>query len=61
MVIATVAANTGVAQQILAVHHLTALWALAPKAIPFIRFLIHLADVLTLTAISEPVEEAHDF
>jgi hypothetical protein len=57
MVISTVAANTGVAQQILAIHHLTALGALAPKTIPFIGFLIHLADVLTFTSVSEPVEQ----
>jgi hypothetical protein len=57
VVIPTVAANTGVAQQILAVHHLPTFRALAPKAIPFVGLLIHLADVLTLTAVSEPVEQ----
>ena len=57
VVIATVAANTGVAEEVLAVNNLTAFRALTPETVTFIRFLIHLADVLTLTAVSEPVEQ----
>ena len=57
VVVPTVGANAGVGLEILHVDHLATLRTFAPKPIPLVGLLIHLADELTFAAIRKPVEE----
>ena len=59
VVIATTGTDTGIQTKVLALHNKSALGALAPQAIPLFGFLFDIADVLTFTAISKPVEQRH--
>ena len=56
MVMAAIAANTGIGKQILAVHHLAAFRTFAPEAVAFFGLLGNLHDGLFFAAIGEPVE-----
>jgi energy-converting hydrogenase Eha subunit F len=56
VVIATSGTDTGIQAKVLEINNKTALWALAPKTIALFGFLFDIADVLTFTAISKPVE-----
>ena len=57
MVVPAAGTDTGVGLEILDVDHLTAFRTFVPEAVTLIRFLAHLADELTLAAVSEPVEQ----
>jgi len=59
VVIAAARTDTGIGLEILEVDNLAAFRALVPEAVTLILFLTHLADKLTLPAISEPVEQRH--
>jgi hypothetical protein len=59
VVVSTTCTDTGVQAKVLEIHNKSALGALAPKAIPLFGFLFDIADVLTFTAISKPVEQRH--
>ena len=59
VVIPTTRTDTGIQAKVLEINNKTALWALAPKAIALFGFLFDIADVLTFTAVSKPVEKGH--
>ena len=56
---AAVGANTGIEFQVFEINDLTTLRAFAPQPIAFIGFLLDVGDVLTLAAISKPIEQRH--
>ena len=59
VVISTNSTDTGIQAKVLEINNNTALWALAPTAIALFGFLLDIADVLTFTAVSKPVEKGH--
>jgi hypothetical protein len=59
VVIPTTRTDTGIQAKVLEINNKTALRALAPKAIALFGFLFDIADVLTFTAVSKPVEKGH--
>jgi hypothetical protein len=56
---AAVGANTGIEFQVFEINDLTTFRTFAPKTIAFIGFLLDVGDVLTLAAISKPIEQRH--
>ena len=59
VVITTTRTDTGIQAKVLEINNKSALRALAPKAIALFGFLFDIADVLTFTAVSKPVEKGH--
>ena len=57
---AAVGADTGVEFQVFEIDDLTTFRTFTPQTIAFIRFLLDVGDVLTLAAISKPIEEANN-
>ena len=56
---AAVGADTGVEFQVFEIDDLTTFRTFASQTIALIRFLLDVGDVLTLAAISKPIEQRH--
>ena len=56
---AAVGADTGGECQVFEIDDLTTFRTFAPQTIAFIGFLLDVGDVLTLAAISKPIEQRH--